>query len=458
MPVSSAATLYDRDRVAVLHPHSNLKNQGSNPPIIMTGGSGVYIHDEAGNKYLDSAAGLGHCSLGFSNERLARAAYNQMKQLGSFHVFRNISNAPTIELSDRLLAMAPVPMAKVLLQSGGSEANDTAVKLVWYYWSALGKPEKRKIIFREGSYHGTTCVTTALCGNAAVNQGFGLRFPEFLRTEPTNYWRHSNPGETEEQFSQRLADSLEALIVREGPETVAAFIGDPTQANSGGVLPPTGYWEKVQAVLKKYDVLLIADEVVTAFGRTGNLWGCTTFGIRPDMITCAKALSAGMQPISALLIGEGMYSVMKEQSDRLGAFWHGYTFAGHPVACAVAIETLNIYEEEDILGHIRQIAPFFQQQVASLGDHPLIGNVSGLALIGGLDLTDDKLNRSLFSKETQINVRLTSAALKNGLFMRVLGNLRIHFSPPFIITEADIIEMVNKARKTLDDVYAGLHH
>lgn len=455
-PMNAAPSLHDRDASAVLHPHSNLKTQAERKPLIMTGGSGVYIVDEAGNRYLESAAGLGHCSLGFNNERLARAAYEQMTKLGSYHVFRNLSNTPTIELSERLQTIAPMPVAKVLIQSSGSEANDTAVKIVWYYWNAVGKPEKRKIIYREGSYHGATIVTTALCGGPAFGEGFGLRFPEFLKTEPTNYYRHSKPGETEEQFAQRLADALEALILREGPETVGAFIGDPTQANSGGVVPPAGYWQKVQAVLKKYDVLLIADEVVTAFGRTGNTWGCQTFGIQPDFVTTAKALSSGMVPVSALLIGERVYSVMKEQSDKLGAFWHGYTYSGHPVGAAVALETLKIYEDDDILGHIRRLAPFFRQQVETLADHPLIGNVSCLGLIGGLDLTNDKASRGTFSKEMAINVRLNTAAMKNGMFMRVLGNLRIHFSPPFIIQEHEVVEMVRLARKTLDEVHAAL--
>ena len=447
---------YADDAAAVLHPHSNLRMQDKISPIIMTGGKGIYIYDDAGNAYLDSAAGLGHCPLGFNSERLAKAAYDAMTKLGAFHVFRNISNMPTIELSKRLLEMAPVPMSKVLLQSSGSEANDTAVKLVWYYWNALGKPKKRKVISRTGSYHGTTIATTSLCGAPNLHEGFGLPSPEFIKTEATNYYRYSKPGETEEEFSQRLADSLEALIQREDPDTIGAFIGDPHQANSGGVMPPAGYWEKIQAVLRKYDILLIADEVVSGFGRTGNVWGSTTFGIRPDILTCAKALTAGMQPLSALLIGPRVYEAMLEMSDRLGAFWHGYTFSGHPVASAVAVETLKLYEDIDIIGHIRSIAPFFQSQVASLADHPLIGAHTGTGLFAGLDLTDDREKRSVFGPETKLNPRLTAAAMRHGMFMRTLGNLRIHFSPPFIITEEEVVEMVRRARLVLDEVHADL--
>ncbi|MDE8652757.1 aminotransferase [Novosphingobium album (ex Liu et al. 2023)] len=456
MTLPSTNSAAARDAAFVFHPHSNLKAQAETPPIIMTGGSGVYIRDDQGNSYLESAASLGQCSLGFSNERLAKAAYEAISTLGSIHSFRNISNPYLIDLSEKLLSIAPTPMARVMFQSSGSEANDTAVKLTWYYWAAMGKPQKRKIISRDGSYHGNTIITTALNGNPATHLGCGFNFPELLKTDVTNYYRHGKPGETEEQFSQRLVDSLEDLILREDPETIGAFLADITQANSGGLLPPAGYWEKIQALLKKYDILLIADEVVTGFGRTGQRWACEVYGVTPDMVSTAKALAAGFQPISALMLNERVWNVVRDESAKYGGFWHGYTWAGHPVACAVALETIKLYEDEDILGHIQEIAPFFQEQVAALADHPLVGNYQGIGLIGGIDLTDDREKRTVFGPESQLGARLTKAGIRNGLFMRLMGNARIHFSPPFIIEKDDIVEMVTRARRAMDEVNAEL--
>jgi 4-aminobutyrate--pyruvate transaminase len=386
---------------------------------------------------------------------LAKVAYEAMKTLGYYQIFRHASHGPAIDLSEKLLSIAPVPMSKVLLQCSGSEANDSAVKLVWYHWRAQGKPEKRKIISRMGSYHGSTCVAISLTGNPSYHAGFGLPFEGFHYTDKPNHYRDALPGETEEQFSQRLADNLEALILREGPETIAALWADPVQGTAGALPPPRGYFEKIQAVLKKYDVLLVADEVICGFGRTGRMWGCETFNIQPDMITCAKALSAAMQPISAVLMNERIFESVMAQSDKNGAFIHGYTYAGHPVAASVALETLKIYEEMDLLGHVNSVEPVFRREIGALVDHPMVGNFNSIGLIGGIEIVQDKATKQDWPAGANLTTRLDAHARANGLILRITGN-RVAFSPPLIITAEEIRELARRLRLTLDATHAEL--
>lgn len=446
---------YARDIGAVIHPHSNVRKQLETGPEIITRGSGLFVYDEEGREFLDAAAGLWCASLGFGNERLARVAYEAMKNLGYYQIFRGASNEAAIELSDRLLALAPCPMSKVLLQCSGSEANDTAVKLVWYYWNALDKPQKRKIISRKGSYHGSTVIDVCLTGKPEFHAGFGLPFPGFLHTDMPYYYRHHVEGETEEEFSQRLADNLEKLILEEGPETIAAFWADPVVGGTGAVLPPKGYFQKVQAVLRKYDILFVADEVICGFGRTGNMWGSQTFGITPDILTCAKALSAAMQPVSAVLINERVFEGMLIQSDRNGRFVHGYTYAGHPVTTAVALETLKIYDEMDMIGHVKAMEPIFLGGLGTLKDHPLVGDVAGCGLIAGIEVVADKKTREMFPASAGVPAKMEAHARKHGLLLRHVGN-RLAFSPALIITEDDIHDLVGRVKALLDDTLAEL--
>jgi 4-aminobutyrate--pyruvate transaminase len=451
----SADSPHARDIASVLHPQTNARTHLAIGPTIMTKADGIFVYDDAGQQYLDAGAGLWCASLGYNNERLAKVAYDAMCSLGYYPIFRHASHGPAIDLSERLLAMAPVPMSKVLLQCSGSEANDTAVKLVWYHWNAQGRPEKRKIISRLGSYHGSTCVAISLTGRPDYQAGFGLPFPGFLYTDTPHYYRDARPGETEEQFSQRLANALEAQILAEGPETVGAFWADPVQGSAGALPPPAGYFAEIQRVLRKYDVLLVADEVITGFGRTGAMWGCETYGITPDIITCAKALSAAMQPISAVLINERIFESITVQSDRLGAFIHGYTYAGHPVAAAVALETLKIYEELNIVDHVQSVAPVFAAELSALREHPLVGDFSGCGLIGGLELVQDKTTRAPYPASANIGKRLDETARKHGLILRIVGS-RVAFSPPLVITPGEIREMASRVRAALDDTWATL--
>jgi 4-aminobutyrate---pyruvate transaminase len=452
----AANSPHARDIASVLHPQTHAGRHLQFGPTIMTHGDGIFIHDDEGRAYLDAGAGLWCASLGYSNKRLAAVAAEAMSTLGYYQIFRHASHGPAIDLSEKLLSIAPVPMSKVLLQCSGSEANDSAVKLVWYHWHAQGKPEKRKIISRAGSYHGSTCVAISLTAKADYHAGFGLPFDGFLYTESLNYYRDALPGETEQQFSTRLADALEAQILREGPETVAAFWADPVQGSAGALPPPAGYFEKIQAVLRKYDILLVADEVICGFGRTGNVWGCQTYDIKPDMITCAKALSAAMQPISAVLLNERIFQSVVAQSEKIGAFVHGYTHAGHPVAASVALETLKIYDEIDIIGHVRAVAPVFLETLGALREHPLVGDFTGVGLIAGLELVKDKSTRENYPAAIGLGSRIDAHARNNGLILRIVGN-RIAFSPPLIISDQEVAELGRRMRKTLDDTYREIH-
>lgn len=446
---------YARDIATVLHPHTNLRAHLKAGPTIIKRGRGIFVYDDDGKEYLDAAAGLWCASLGFGNERLAAVAYKAMTELGYYQIFRHASNDAAIELSEKLLSIAPCPMSKVLLQCSGSEANDTAVKLVWYYWDAMGKPEKRKIISRKGSYHGSTVIGVSLTGKPEFHSAFGLPLDGFLYTEAPHYYRHHLDGETEDAFSTRLAESLEKLILEEGPETVGAFWADPVVGGTGAVLPPAGYFEKIQAVLKKFDILFVADEVICGFGRTGNMWGSQTFRLQPDMVTCAKALSAAMAPISAVLINERIFQAMLIQSDRHGRFVHGYTYGGHPVAAAVALETLRIYDEIGMLAHVKKVERIFLDAMGKLTEHPLVGDFAGCGLIGGLELVADKKTRAVHPPSTGLSAKLEANALKHGTILRFVGN-RIAFSPPLIITGDEIRDLAARVKAILDDTLAEI--
>jgi 4-aminobutyrate--pyruvate transaminase len=445
--LNSARTL---DAKHVVHPHTNLRTQPQKKPLMIMKGDGIFVIDDEGNRYLEAAAGLWCASLGFGNERLAKVAQEMMTEIGYYHIFRGAGNTPAAELSAKLASIAPPGFEHVLLQCSGSEANDTAIKLVWYYWNAKDEPKRRKIISREQSYHGTSAITSCLTGKPRFHDGYGLPFDGFLYTAMPYYYRLAKPGEAEEDYSTRLASELEEMIIAEGPETIAAFWAEPVLGSGGAIVPPKGYYEKVQLVLNKYDILFVADEVICGFGRTGNMWGSETYGMKPDMITCAKALSAAMQPISAVLIGERVYEGMMVQSDRYGSFTHGYTYAGHPVAAAVALETLKIYEEMDVVGHVKALEPAFLAGFEALKDHPLVGDAGGVGLIGAIEIVANKETKELHDPSLRVMTVFENAAMKHGLIARIIVN-RVALSPPQIITAQEVEEMFTKLRAALDD-------
>jgi 4-aminobutyrate--pyruvate transaminase len=345
-------------------------------------------------------------------------------------------------------------MGKVLFANSGSEANDTAIKLAWYINNALGRPRKKKIISRQRAYHGVTIAAGSLTGLAFAHDDFDLPIARILHTDAPYYYRGARAGESEEAFAGRLAANLEALIVREDPDTVAAFFAEPVMGAGGVIVPPATYFDRIQPILKKYDILFVVDEVICGFGRTGNLFGSETFSLQPDMVTVAKALSAGYLPISATLVSNALYEILLGQSDKLGIFGHGYTYSSHPVPAAVALETLKIYEERDIVGVVRRVGPRLQAALRGYRDHPLIGDARGIGLIGAVELVRDKASRESFAAKAGVAAYLVRRAQHHGVILRNMPGDIVAFSPPLIIGEAEIDDMMTGFGKALDDTWA----
>jgi 4-aminobutyrate--pyruvate transaminase len=444
-------SLQGRDVASLVHMQTNLRTHQQEGPLVIARGEGCRVFDDSGREYIEAVAGLWCASLGFGSERLAKVAYEQMRKLGYYHLYRHRSTEPAIALAEELLKIAPVPMARVVFQCSGSEANDTAIKLAWYYWNAVGEPQRTKIIARQMAYHGNTCAAVSLSGKPDMHAGFGLPFAQFKHTELPHYYRRHEPGESEMAFSGRMADALETLIQSEGPDTIAAFFAEPVMGAGGAILPPLGYFEKVQEVLRKHDILFVADEVICGFARTGEMWGSQTYGIRPDMVTSAKALSAAMQPISAVLINDRVHEAMLAQSDRFGNFAHGFTYAGHPVAAAVALEVQKIYAEMDIVGRAKRLGAAFQPALGRLKSHPIVGDVQGTGLIVGMELMRDGQTRIPFERALNVGARVDEAARRHGLILRVVGD-RLVFAPPLVMEAVEIEAISERLERALDDV------
>ncbi len=444
-----------RDVAYHLHPYTNLKRQEEDGPLVIREGKGVYVFDESGKDYIEGMAGLWCTSLGFGEERLVEAAVRQMRLLPFYHGFNQKAHEVAGALAERLIAMMPVPMSKAFFANSGSEANDTAVKIVWYYNNALGRPRKKKIISRLRGYHGVTVATASLTGLAANHRDFDLPIANIRHADCPHHWRYAHPGESEEQYADRLAESLDLQIQREDPETVAAFIAEPVMGAGGVIVPPRTYFEKIQRVLKKHDVLLIADEVICGFGRTGRMFGSETFALAPDIVTVAKALSSAYLPISATVISEPIYRALVRQSEKLGLFSHGFTYGGHPVPCAVALETLKLYEERQILAHVGAVAPVLQQGVRRFAGHPLVGEVRGVGLIAGIELVRDKKDKTPFPAQAGAGALVAAKCQEAGVILRSLGDT-IAFCPPLVITPAEIEEMLRRFERGLDAATAEL--
>ena len=433
-----------------LHPYTNLSLHREVGPMVIERGEGVYVYDAEGKRYIEGLGGLFCASLGFSEHRLADAADRQMRKLPFYHAFGHKSSEPSIRLAEKLISMAPVPMSKVFFANSGSEANDTAVKLIWYFNNAIGRPQKKKIISRTRAYHGVTIASASLTGLPNNHRDFDLPVDRILHTDCPHFYRHGLPGESEEQFATRCAESLERLILAEGADTIAAFFAEPIMASGGVIVPPATYMEKIQAVLKRHDILLVADEVICGFGRTGNMFGSQTYGMQPDMITMAKQLSAGYLPISALMVNERIYKGLVTESEKIGTFGHGFTYSGHPVCAAVALETLKIYEEDGILEHVRAVTPHFQERVAELGRHPLVGEARGAGLLAAVELVADKESKEPFPPSEAVAAYAGTRALSHGLITRALGDT-VNFCPPLIVSHPQIDEMFDAAKRALDD-------
>jgi 4-aminobutyrate--pyruvate transaminase len=448
-PNSAAA----RDVAYHVHPFTNARKHEAEGPLIIESGDGVRVTDESGNTYLEGMAGLWCANLGFGEERLIRAAERQLRTLPYYHAFAHKTPAVTIELAERLAEMLPMAQPRILFANSGSEANDTAMKMVWYYWNARGRPEKKKILSRVKAYHGVTIASASLTGLPYAHEGFDLPMDKVVHAACPHHYRFAEPDESEEAFAERLAGELEEQILDEGPDTIGAMIGEPLMGAGGVIAPPPGYWEKVQAILKKYDILLIADEVINGFGRLGDRFGTQTYDLSPDIMTMAKGLSSAYQPISAIALSDEVYQGVADGSARHGILGHGYTYSGHPVAAAVALETLTIYDEMKPEARVRELAPRLQDGLRQYADHPLVGEVRGRGLIAAVEPVADKTTKQPFDPAGRVGGHLDQRCRAHGVILRNIKDT-LAFCPPMIITDAEIDTIVDAFGKALDETHA----
>lgn len=450
MPLTNMQT---RDVESILHPYTNLVKHRDTGPVIFEYGKGVRVFDTNGKDYIEAMSGLWCTALGWGENELAEVASRQMKQMAFGHLFAGRSHEPGIALAEKLKEISPFPAGKVFFANSGSEANDTQIKLFWYINNARGKPEKKKIISRTKAYHGVTIASASLTGLPGNHKSFDLPL-DFVRfADCPHFYRAAEDGESEEQFTVRMAANLEKLIIDEGPETIAAMIAEPIQGAGGVILPPKGYFPAIAKVLAKYDIALIDDEVITGFGRTANWFGAETYDMRPDSMTVAKALSSAYLPISAVVLSPELCAVVEEESGKIGTFGHGFTYSGHPVAAAVALKTIEIYQSRHVMDHVRTVAPHFQKKLSALADHPLVGDASGVGLIGGLEIVTDKTTKASFDPTKAAAATIAKFAENEGVIVRPLMGDRIAICPPLIINEAEIDELFDRFTRALD---AGL--
>ncbi|MDX1541972.1 MAG: aminotransferase, partial [Geminicoccaceae bacterium] len=437
----------------LIHPFTNLAELADRPPLVIDRGDGAHVIDQHGRRLLEGMAGLWCASLGFSDQRLIDAASRQMATLPAYHLFGGKTYAPAVEVAERLLELCPGDMGRVLFTNSGSEANDTAVKIARYVWAARGQPARRKIISRVRAYHGVTLASASLTGLTHAHRDFGLPLQDFLHAECPHYYRFGLPGESEELFADRMARDLERLIQREGPETIAAFIAEPVMGAGGVIMPPQGYFERIQAVLRTYDILFIVDEVITGFARTGRLFGAETFALQPAITTLAKGLTAGYAPLGAVLVNQEIAADLERQSRKLGTFGHGFTFAGHPLSTAVARAALQAYVEDDIVGHVGRMAGHFADRLRELALHPLVGHARAVGLLGAIELMADGRQKVPFDPARKIGTRLVDLVLERGVILRPLGDV-ISFCPPLIVGEAEIDHLFDSVASALDKLAA----
>ncbi len=450
---SFAASTSDRDLASVLHPTTDLPALRRDGALVIERGQGIRVWDDAGNEYIEGMAGLWCTALGYGVEELAETAAEQIRKLSFSHLFAGRSHEPAVALAEKLREIAPIPNAKAFFGTSGSDANDTQVKLVWYYNNALGRPEKKKIISRRRGYHGVSLAAGSMTGLPAFHKSFDLPLPQFRHVTCPHHYRDAAPGETEEQFSVRLASELDQMIRAEGPETVAAFIAEPVLGAGGVVVPPAGYYPRIQAVLDEHDVLLIDDEVICGFGRLGTRFGAEAMDMKPDTVSVAKALSSAYMPISAVLVPDEMVDVFVEAGERWGLFGHGFTYTGHPVCAAVALRALELMEERDLYAHAERVGRYFQARLRRFADHPLVGETRGVGLIGGCELVADKKTREAFPVTRGVGAYCQDRCLDHGVILRALGDT-VAFCPPLIVTESDIDEILERFGRGLEETLA----
>lgn len=442
-----------RDIAYHMHSYTNAALHAEVGPKIMESGNGIYVRDADGHEYIEAMAGLWSAALGFSEQRLIDVATKQMQALPYYHNFAHRSHGPVIDLAEKLIGIAPVPMSKVYFTNSGSEANDTVMKMLWYRSNAMGEPQRKKFISRIRGYHGVTIASASLTGLPNNHRSFDLPIEGVLHTTCPHYWREGQEGETEEDFATRCATDLEDLIVKEGPETIAAMFAEPLMGAGGVIVPPATYWEKIQVVLKKYDILLVADEVICGFGRTGSMFGSQTFNIAPDVIVMSKQITSTYFPFSAIMINERVYDPVAAESGRIGVLGHGFTGGAHPVGAAVALENLNIIEERNLVTHAHELGIIFQKRLREFETHPLVGEARGVGLIGALELVTDKKAKKALDAPGQLGAKGNAAFWEHGVISRNMYDA-MALCPPLIITEAQVDDLFTRIGKALDQVAA----
>jgi len=439
-----------RDIETIIHPYTNLATFRQEGPLVLERGRGVMVWDSDGKDYIEGMAGLWCTALGYGNAEIVEAVHEQLNKLPFTHIFGGKSHDSAILAAELLKEFAPFPVSKVFFTSSGSEANDTQVKLQWYYNNAMGRPKKKKIISRWGGYHGVTAITASLTGLPALHTDFDLPLGGILHTANPHHYRFAEPGESEADWSTRLADMLETTIIEEDPDTIAAFIAEPVMGAGGVIVPPETYFEKIQAVLDKYDIMLIADEVICGFGRTGDWFGSQTFGMKPATMTVAKAITSAYQPLGAVTVPEEIYQAMLDQSRKIGTFGHGYTYSGHPAATAAAAKAMEIYKRDDIAGQVRKVSPLFRKRLQEFRDHPLVGEARGIGLLGAVELVANKATKAPFDVKAGVGPYAASECQKAGLITRALPGNSLALCPPLVISEAEIDELFNRLETALD--------
>jgi L-2,4-diaminobutyrate transaminase len=429
------------DRAAFFHPSTHLGQfaRGEMPNRIVTGGNGVYIHDRDGNKLLDAFAGLYCVNVGYGRSEIAEAIAKQARELAYYHAYVGHGTEASITLAHMILERAPKNMSKVYFGLGGSDANETNIKLIWYYNNILGRPRRKKIISRWRGYHGSGLMTGSLTGLEAFHKKFDLPLPQVVHTEAPYYFRRPDAAMTEVQFSAHCAAKLEELIQREGADTIAAFIGEPVLGTGGIVPPPEGYWPAIQAVLKKHDILLIADEVVTGFGRLGSMFGSDHYGIEPDIITIAKGLTSAYAPLSGSIVSKRVWEVLERGTDELGPIGHGWTYSAHPIGAAAGVANLQLVDKLGLVQNAHETGAFFLKSLReAVGDHPMVGEVRGEGLLCAVEFVADKTTRKLFDPAKKVGPQVAAALLKRGVIGRAMpqGDI-LGFAPPLCLNRSE---------------------
>jgi putrescine aminotransferase len=429
-----------------LHPFTDHQSLAAKGARVITHAEGIYVWDADGNKILDAMSGLWCVNVGYGQQALIDAATQQLKTLPFYNAFFNTSTPPAIELGELLAEIAPPGFKHFFFSSSGSESNDTNVRMVRRYWDLMGRPERQVIIARNNGYHGSTMAGASLSGMSGMHAQGGLPIPNIVHVEQP-HWYELGRAMTPEAFGLQAARTLEEKILEIGADKVAAFIGEPVQGAGGVIVPPSTYWPEIQRICTKYDILLISDEVICGFGRTGQWFGCETFGVKPDLITFAKGVTSGYIPLGGVMVGERVAKVLIEQG---GEFNHGYTYSGHPVACAVAVANIRLIQELKLVEHVRDdVGPYLASRFTELRDHPLVGDTQTCGLMGAVQMVKDKASATPFPSDFEVGMICRGHCFANGLVMRAVGD-RMIVAPPLVITRAQVDELVTLARRCLD--------